>query len=498
LRLPVLLLSAAALALGACNTGTTTASNDTSSQVDPGSDVSDKDLEKQVMAALDTAPQNGLTKDLFLKGDLPSDGAARRQALLSALNGYASALANGKVDPNKIRDVYTIDRPKADVSAGLKQALQQNKLKEWLASLAPQTPEYKALSQAFVKLVQRSPDLPDQDIPSNGDTIHPGGSDPRIPAIVANLKAQGYLADGTTKGDGKASDAKQQQAAASAGNRYTPQLVDAVKQWQADSGLKSDGVIGPNTIQALNASPRDRARQIAVAMERLRWLDRNPPSTRIDVNTAASFLDYFRDGQHIDQRKVIEGEPGKETPQLGAPIFQLVANPTWTVPHSIDDEIDSKSSGWLASNNFTKKDGSWVQESGPQNSLGIVKFDMKDDQAIYLHDTPAKSLFAQDDRHRSHGCVRVQDAIGFAHMLAKADGIDDKFSKAMATGEETFVKLNHEIPVRLMYHTAYLGNDGRLHFAQDVYGWDNDVATALGYQTKAPVKSTGAASDIGP
>lgn len=499
MRFPILFLSAAALALTACNSGQSSATSDTGAQVDPGTNVSDKDLEKQVMAALDDAPKNGLTKDLFVKADLPAQGAARRQALLVAVKAYASALANGKVDPTKVRDVYTVPRPKVDVSAGLKQALSQNKLGDWLNSLAPQTPEYQALSQAFVRLVQRSPNLPDQDIPGGGNTIKPGASDPRVPAIAANLKAQGYLADADANADAKAQAAPPAgKQPASGGTRYNPQLVAAVKQWQADSGLKPDGVIGPDTITALNASPRDRARQIAVAMERLRWLDRNPPATRIDVNTAATFLDYFRDGQHADHRKVIDGEPGKETPQLGAPIFQLVANPTWTVPHSIDDEMAGKSSAWLASNNFTQKDGQWVQASGPKNSLGIVKFDMKDDQAIYLHDTPAKAIFGMDDRHRSHGCVRVEDAIGFAHMLARIDGIDDQFSKAMATGKETFVKLNHEIPVRLMYHTAYLGDDGRIHFAQDAYGWDNDVATALGYQTKAPPKSQNNAGDLGP
>ncbi len=494
MRFPTLLLSAAALALTACNTGQPAASNDTGSQVDPGTSLSDKDLEKQVMAALDDAPSNGLTKDLFLKADLPADATARRQALLVAVRDYASALANGKVDPTKVRDVYTVARPKVDVNAGLKQALEQNKLGDWLGTLAPQTDEYRALSAAFVQLVKRSPGLPDQDIPDGAATIKPGGTDARVPAIAANLKAQGYLAEAN---DAAAASKPPQQAAA-AGNRYSPQLVAAVKQWQADSGLKADGVIGPDTITALNASPRDRARQIAVAMERLRWLDRNPPATRIDVNTAATFLDYYRDGQRTDHRKVIAGEPGKETPQLGAPIFQLVANPTWTVPHSIDDEMADKSSGWLSANGFTQKDGQWVQASGDKNSLGIVKFDMKDDEAIYLHDTPAKAIFAMDERHRSHGCVRVEDAIGFAHMLATADGIDDKFSEAMATGKETFVKLNHEIPVRLMYHTAYLGDDGRIHFANDAYGWDNDVATALGYQTKAPTRFKANGADVGP
>jgi murein L,D-transpeptidase YcbB/YkuD len=504
LRIPLLLVSAAALAIAGCNSSTNPGSATSTAQAsDPGSTVSDKDLENRIMAALDDAPKNGLTKDLFLKGNVPASGPERRQALLQAVQDYASALANGKVDPTKIRDVYTIPRPKVDVSSGLQQALQQNKLADWLASLPPQTPEYKALSNAFVQLVQRSPDLPDEKIPS-GKTIKPGDSDPRVPAIAANLKAQGYLG-----ADQQPQQQQQQQGRSSkshraqpqqqiASNRYNPQLVAAVKQWQSDSGVKPDGVIGNDTIAALNASPRDRARTLAVAMERLRWLDRNPPATRVDVNTAASFLDYFRDGQDVDHRKVINGEPGKETPQLQAPIFQLVANPTWTVPHSIDDEMAGKSGSWLASNGFSQKNGQWVQASGPKNSLGIVKFDMKDDQAIYLHDTPAKSLFQLDDRHRSHGCVRVEDAIGFAHEIARDEGIDDKFSQAMATGKETFVALPHQIPARLMYHTAYLGGDGRVHFANDAYGWDDDVATALGYAKQARTAQQQQSGDIGP
>ena len=95
------------------------------------------------------------------------------------------------------------------------------------------------------------------------------------------------------------------------------------------------------------------------------------------------------------------------------------------------------------------KNGSYVQQSGPKNSLGVVKLDMQDPQQIYLHDTPAKALFALPERHRSHGCVRVQNALQFASMLAEQDGVLDKFQKAMATGDETYVKLKTNIPVRL-------------------------------------------------
>src|SRR3546814_11165496 len=89
-----------------------------------------------------------------------------------------------------------------------------------------------------------------------------------------------------------------------------------------------------------------------------------------------------------------------------------------------------------------------------------------------LHDTPAKSLFEGNQRHASHGCVRVQDAVGFARMLAERQGKLDELERAMAKGEETFVELPREIPVRLLYHTAYVGPGGRVLFRPDPYGWE--------------------------
>jgi murein L,D-transpeptidase YcbB/YkuD len=235
-------------------------------------------------------------------------------------------------------------------------------------------------------------------------------------------------------------------------------------------------------------------------MERLRWLQRDPPKTRIDVNTAASFLDYYRDGQHADHRKVINGEADKPTPQLQAPMFQLVAKPTWTVPKGIGEkELADKGAGWLSANGFEMKDGQYVQKSGPKNSLGLVKFDMKDDQAIYLHDTPAKAVFAMDDRHRSHGCVRVENAIQFATALAEQEGVLDQFQKAMQKDEPTFIKLPNQIPVRLLYQTAFW-DGSRIQFRDDVYGWDENIAKALELAPGPPhkIEQPESSDDVGP
>ena len=424
----------------------------------------------QLAAAIASAPSHGLKPDLFVKGELPKDDAGVSRIALR----YAEALAHGYSDPAKMAqdyvdpkttpEAYTVPRPKPDLRRGLGQAMQQGKLGEWLNSLAPRSEEYRALSRAFLQYTRQASAAGQQPIPQ-GKPIKPGARDPRMAAIATSLSASGYLT--------------QQQNVEPTGS-YGPALVAAVKQFQADFGMKPDGVLGKDTLNALSAGPAGRARQLAVAMERLRWLEREPPRTRIDVNTAAAFLDYWRDGQHVDHRNVVVGEPGWETPQLGTPMFQLIANPIWRVPDSImEDEISEKSPGWLAENGFEMRDGRMVQKPGPKNSLGLVKFDLENKDMIYLHDTPFKALFAQDQRHRSHGCIRVQNAVQFAQMLAQQNGIGDQFQEAMASGEETMVKLKTPIPVRLLYHTAFW-DGSRIQFRPDLYGWDEDVAYAIG------------------
>jgi murein L,D-transpeptidase YcbB/YkuD len=472
-------LALCTVTLAACSQGANTNQNAAGTAQPSGITLSQKD-EKQIREAImNGAPANGLKPDLFLKG------GETGETLVQAALKYASALANGYSDPTKLHEVYTIPHSTTDVRGGLQQALQKGDVADWLNSLPPQTDEYKALSQAFVRYAKLAGQANQQPIPDD-KPIKPGARDPRIPAIVAVLQSGGYVAD-TKPG-------------AAAPTAYTPQLVAAVKQFQSDSGTKPDGILGKETIDALSQGPAARARQLAVAMERLRWLPRNPPATRIDVNTAASFLDYWRDGQHVDHRKVINGQPDKPTPQLQAPIFQLVAKPQWNIPEGIAvKELATKSSAWLSANGYTQENGKWVQKSGPKNSLGLVKFDMRDDEAIYLHDTPAKAVFALSDRHRSHGCVRVENAVQFATALAQQEGVSDKFSQAMAQDDQSFVKLPNEIPVRLLYHTAFW-DGSRIQFRPDVYGWDVNIAKALEFAPGEPekIQQPESSDDIGP
>jgi murein L,D-transpeptidase YcbB/YkuD len=250
---------------------------------------------------------------------------------------------------------------------------------------------------------------------------------------------------------------------------------------------------------AVQPGQPDPVRALAIALERRRWLSRTPPGNRIDVNTAAATMEFIRNGAVIDRRKVVVGQPGKETPQIEAPIVRLVANPTWTVPKSIAaTELAGKGAAYLKSHNMAMKDGWIVQQSGPDNSLGLVKFDMADKFEIYLHDTPAKSLFDLDQRARSHGCVRVDDALGFADTLAQLEGVTNKWQAAREKKDETFVPLPQPLTVRMLYHPVSVDRSGSVQFGNDIYGWDDPVAKQLGFDAAPGRRVTATVDDLGP
>lgn len=427
--------------------------------------------------ALADRARHGLDHVTFLAGDVDEQSEAdAAKAYTEAAMAYAGALAQGMVDPSSLHDVYTISRPAPELDGALGDALRQNRLAPWLDGLAPAQPEYRLLSQAYLA-ASRSADAQKPAIVLT-KSIHVGDINPRVPEIVDQLVDDGYLTA---------------RPFATPAALYSADIADAVKALQRDYGIHEDGIVGPNTLGVLTLGPGDRARTLAVALERRRWLSRTPRATRIDVNTAAAELRYYRDGQLVDRRKVIVGEPDRPTPPLGSPIYRLVANPTWTVPKSIP-----VSRATVRAKNMRRVNGYWVQPSGPDNALGLVKFDMKNNQAIYLHDTAAPELFDRSQRHLSHGCVRVSDALGFAAMLADQEGVGDAWAKAHASGDYEIVDLPREIPVRLLYHNAFVDDGGKVAFRTDPYGWNDAVAMKLGFADAKTRHAKAEAIDIGP
>ena len=175
---------------------------------------------------------------------------------------------------------------------------------------------------------------------------------------------------------------------------------------------------------------------------------------------------------------VVAGQPDSETPEMVSPIFRLVAHPTWTVPESIiEDELKDKSDAYFRANNMTRKNGRIVQEPGPKNSLGLVKFMFPNSYNIYLHDTPARSLFQRDVRAFSHGCIRVENPNALAQWVLGWD--EARVEEAMERGSDNrTIRLDRKIPVYIAYFTAY-EKDGRLHFGNDLYSKDDRLAEVM-------------------
>ncbi|MEO6338618.1 MAG: L,D-transpeptidase family protein [Caulobacteraceae bacterium] len=421
-----------------------------------------------LQATLAGAARHGLDPAPYLALISTSERASDQDLMLTRVAlAYARALSQGVADPHAIFKVYTLAQDQTDLVAGLQSALASDRLGTWMEGLAPQDPEYRALSDAYLAQVAAAARPTRSKIPA-GPSLKVGDLDARTPQIlVAIIEDLGPVAP--PLGD------------AVAVATWTQADADALKTYQRSRGLREDGVPGPNTLAMLNASPQDKARRLAVNLERLRWLQRHPPSTRIDVNTAAATLTYIVDGRPVWTTRVVPGRPGHETPQLEASFERLVLNPPWRVPASIARaEINPKGAGYLRRNHMRRVGGRIIQAPGPWAALGLVKFDLQDPYAIYLHDTPVRTVFARSQRHLSHGCVRVEDAIGFARRLAQARGQVERFETVLASGATGVIQLATEIPVRLIYQTALIGEAGRLTFRPDVYGWDARVAAAMG------------------
>lgn len=442
---------------------------------------------------LGDAQRHGIDPESYTSMITAEDPVGREIQLTRAALDYADVLAHGLADPEEIFGIFALERNEVDLVAGLDTAIESGSLTAWIQSLAPQDAEYERLSEAYLRFLKRAEEEDFEPVEIEG-AIHEGESDPRVPAIAQRLRAEGFLM-------GNGALLEDEGEADSSELVFTEMMSDALGAFQREQGIEVDGVVGPETLRVLNAGPADRALQIALNLEARRWLAREPSPDRLDVNLPAAKLSWYHGGEIAEYRTVIVGSPDNKTPHLGNPFSQLVVNPPWTVPQGIaEEEILPNGPGYMqARNMYVNEDGWVVQRPGPDAALGVVKFDMQNQYAIYLHDTPAKDAFDQNVRYLSHGCVRVEDAPAFGQMIADAYGAGDEYRNRLASGQTDTVKLNQDVDVRLLYHTAFVDEDGQLAFRPDMYGWDARLAEALG--VPAPMQrdsSSSAELTLGP
>jgi Uncharacterized protein conserved in bacteria len=313
--------------------------------------------------------------------------------------------------------------------------------------------------------------------------IYKNGGLPTIPDIKKNLK-KGYSGPEITvikkylamTGDIPGSDTSQY---------FNDTLVQGINSIQQRFGYKPTGVITRELVKEMKVPLKHRVEQLLVNLDRMRWMPSQPNGTLIVVNIPAFELEVLENGKKAFDMEVVVGKEGHNTMQFTGTLNQIVFSPYWNIPSGIVTkeilpEIE-KNPDYLAENEMEDqgdKDGDGIPEirqlPGEKNSLGKVKFLFPNRFDIYLHDTPAKSLFSRDKRAFSHGCIRLSDAQKMAEYLLRNDPNWDaaKITEAMNSGEEQIVRLKDKAEVFITYYTAWVDENGKLNFRDDVYGHD--------------------------
>lgn len=305
--------------------------------------------------------------------------------------------------------------------------------------------------------------------PSGKKVLKPGDSDPAVAQVRKRLFVSGDIA--TDSGSAV----------------FDEELSNALAAYFSRHYLDEKNITR-ELVQQLNIPVAQRIKTIIVNMERCRWIspDIEKASQYVAVNIPSYHLSYVRDGKVALESNVVVGKELNKTVVFSGKMSYLVFSPYWNIPKSIvKKEIEpalAKDPHYLEKNNMEYYgNGNIRQRPGVKNSLGLVKFMFPNTNNIYLHDSPAKSLFNKDDRAFSHGCVRVQKARELANMILKDDKnwTPQKIDEAMRSGIEKQYPLKRKIPVYIAYFTALASEDGRVAFFDDIYRRDDRLARLL-------------------
>ena len=266
---------------------------------------------------------------------------------------------------------------------------------------------------------------------------------------------------------------------------FDAQLDSGVRSFQRRYGLKDDGVIGPGMIRELSAPISQRIRQIIVNMERCRWIADDPKGDYLVVNIPQFKLLVYASDTLAWDCNVVVGKDVNKTVIFSGDMKYIVFSPYWNVPPSIyTKEIlpgMKRNPNYLAQHNMEKTADGVREKPGPRNSLGQVKFLFPNSFNIYLHDTPSKSLFNEEKRTFSHGCIRVGEPKRLAmHLLRNEQAWDEsKITQAMNAAKEQYVTLKKTVPVHIVYFTAWVDAQGKLNLRDDVYKRDARLADMI-------------------
>ncbi len=409
---------------------------------------------------------------------------------------YIEDVSQGRIkpydaEPALFAKVYDI---RFDPSTATEKALNAPDLAVYLASLPPAHQHYANLKKALMtyRAMEKNGGWPSI---AAGKAIRPGDNDHRLPDVIRRLSVTGDL-----------------YPRAAETTHYSPMLKNSIIKFQLRHGLGPDGVIGPNTLAAMNVPVSGRIKQIMINMTRWRWQKHDLGKKYILVNIANFDLTAFENGQEFFEMPVIVGKFQNQTPIFSDRITQITLNPYWNIPPSIAQneelpnlqkdpnylekqhvrlfagwsadarEIDSKYVDWKNMSPAGMDQFKLRQDPGAWNALGQIKFDFPNQYDIYLHDTAAQNLFSRTQRDFSHGCIRVSDPIKLAAFVlsSQAGGwTPEKIMNSIKENKNTPIRLSQPMPIYITYQTAWVDKNGMICFKDDIYGMDKELLKAL-------------------
>ena len=398
--------------------------------------------------------------------------------LTEGFRRYARDLAMGTLDPEASGVQWEIDRNTDPGTAPIEAIANGAPPEDVLSALRPLTPYYHRLMVALERYREVS-EAGGWPVAGEVGKVEPGASSAGVARVRARLAGSADSVEASLARAGQAQP-----------ERYDEQLVEAVKRFQYRHGLEPDGVIGGATVEAMNVPVEDRILSIRTNMDRWRWLPRDLGNRFILVNVAGQELEVVDNDTVIMAMNVVVGKVGNETPIFRDSLEHIVVNPYWNVPSGIAEEelwpIAARDPGYLARNNYevVSNGGQRTirQRPGPDNARGELKVLFPNGHDVYLHDTPADHLFSQSQRAFSHGCVRVERPRELARLLIgmTTDRDPDYYDELAALDTEKWINVDDEIPVYILYFTAWARPDGVVNFYGDVYSRDENLQEQVG------------------
>ncbi len=374
-------------------------------------------------------------------------------------------------------------------SVTVEQALESSSLTDFIQMAAPSGPVYQHL-QARLAVYRDMADTGGWPTVADDPVLRIGDNDPRVSDIRKRLAATGRIKD---HGDLNST-------------LFDQALKNAVKGFQLRHRLGQDGIVGQQTIAALNVPVEHRINQLRTSLERLRWVNQEAVDTMVVVNIAGFRAFYFKDGALEWETRAQVGKHYRQTPVFRGDIAYLEFNPTWTIPPGIlrNDTLPAikRDPNYLASKNIRVIDNkgtivdpatvNWNkyktsvpytlrQDPGPKNALGTVKFIFPNKHFVFMHDTPHPELFSHKERSFSSGCIRIQDPLKMAELVLN-DPV--KYNRSaledvVNSRETQRIRPSPKMPVIIVYLTASVNADGKVRFYKDIYNRDQKVLDAL-------------------